>query len=82
MVMATRPVYVSVRNFFCRGGPYTHYLNIEVQLNTCQRMVGIYGDVLEANVGNSYYLALVGLELHPFLYGLCAESGAGHLLNQ
>ena len=41
MIMASRAVHVPVREFFIRSLADFHYLDIEVELDTCKRVIGI-----------------------------------------
>lgn len=82
MMMAARTVYVTVVKLFGGGFAHVHDFHIEVEGNARQRVVGIYGDFVEAHFGDGDYLALVGLKLHAFFYFLIAKSGAGHALGE
>lgn len=79
--VTTRAVYVTVGDFFGRSFPNLNYLNVEVQVLTGQRVVGINRYRIRRYVRNRHYLTLVCMELHAGIYFLTAECAAWYLLN-
>jgi hypothetical protein len=84
--VAFRAVYVAVLQLFAAGLADINYGDIEVEVLTCQRMVGVYGDmfVIYGHYGDNLRAVLThGLKLHPnFNLVVTFEHLFGDLLGQ
>ncbi len=81
MVLTTRPVHVTVREFIVGGVADFYYVNSKVQRLAGQFVIGIDSDRVGTNFFHRHDHAIIGLKLHTNFNGRTAKCRFGYLMH-